>query len=149
MFGISLLNRNCEGAANLELVLLTQNSISLEALCVCVIVNLPQIFCLMQWEQLTTTTATNYPNSFQCQSLVTPSSSSSFSLVPVRSRWFQIVPTPSWFQYVRRKLLFVKAMCQSTVSEQRRLSFRNQMPEGFFQRCNDRESNEALRICRE
>ena len=47
MFGISLLNKNCEGAANLELVLLTQNSISLEDLCVCVIVNLPQILCLM------------------------------------------------------------------------------------------------------
>ena len=62
MFGISLLNKNCEGAANLELVLLTQNSISLEDLCVCVIVNLPQIFCLMHgsnWQlplQLTTLT---------------------------------------------------------------------------------------------
>ena len=53
----------------------------------------------------------NYPESFQCYSLVAPSTSSSFQLVPVRSRWLQhvlacssllhVVPAHSLFQYVR------------------------------------------------
>ena len=53
----------------------------------------------------------NYPDSFQCYSLVAPSSSSSFQLVPVRSRLLRhvlacssslhVVPAHFLFQYVR------------------------------------------------
>ena len=39
--------RNSKGEVDLRLVLFTQNSISLEGLCVCVIVRLPQISCLV------------------------------------------------------------------------------------------------------
>ena len=46
-FSISLFNRNSEGAVNLQLMLFTQSSISLEPLRVCVIVSLPKIFFLM------------------------------------------------------------------------------------------------------
>ena len=46
-FRIGSLNRNSQGAVNLQLLLFTQNSISLEALHVCVIVRMPQIFYLL------------------------------------------------------------------------------------------------------
>ena len=41
------MNRNYEGAANLQLLLFTQNFLYLEVLCVWFIVSSPQIFCLM------------------------------------------------------------------------------------------------------
>ena len=39
--------RNSKDEVDVRLVLFTQNSITLEALCVCVIVRLPQISCLV------------------------------------------------------------------------------------------------------
>ena len=44
---ISFLNRNSESAVNQELVLLTWNSMSLEAVRVCVTASLPKIFYVM------------------------------------------------------------------------------------------------------
>lgn len=51
-FRISLLNRNYEATINFKLVLLTQNSLSLEALCACVIVVLSKNFLSEVLEQL-------------------------------------------------------------------------------------------------
>ena len=62
-FRVSLLNRNFEGAVILQLVLFTQNSISVEALRVRVNVKLSQMFMSDTWAQSTTTAATSYHNS--------------------------------------------------------------------------------------
>lgn len=80
-FRVSLLNRNFEGAVILQLVLFTQNSISVEALRVRVNVKLSQILCLIHGrnQQLPLQLATiTLSNASLCW----------LHLVPACSSWF-------------------------------------------------------------
>ena len=66
IFRIRLLNRNPESVVNLQLVLLIRNSISVEALRVCAIICLRQIFCLILGVAHNYCAAKNYHNFFYC-----------------------------------------------------------------------------------